>query len=336
MSTHDGASLRAQPTKCAGPFKGPASRAWVLNLDAEHELAAHKSYAPTANLRAIVARERVRLIGSLVAPHDVVLTEDDLARGGAYDRRAEGLPGSAWCPTPRALAQLAAAGARTAASPGLDVLRRVNARPFAALVRAPLARASFEKHVVATLEEVRARLALPASDGWLVRRTYGAAGRGRRRIAAGRPSVAEIAWLEASLRTGPLVVEPWVRVTREFTRSAWVHRGGDVVISPPCFQATTPHGSWTRTERAERGAVSREDDARLEEAVAVAGAALARAGYFGPFGIDAYRHREADGTGTVLNPLSEINARFTMDWATAMSAAPESGEALLRLEALTA
>ena len=305
-------------------------RAWVLNLDAEHELAAHKSYAPTASLRAIVARERVHLIGALVAPHDVVLTDD-----GRADRRAEGLPGSAWCPTPRALSQLAAAGARPCAAPGIDVLRRVNARPFAALVRAPLARSSFEKHVLATLDEALSRLAHPASDGWLVRRTFGAAGRGRRRIAAGRPSTEEIAWLVASLRIGPLVIEPWVRVTREFTRSAWVQRGGDVVISPPCFQATTPYGSWTRTERAESGAVSRDDDAALEEAVAFAGAALARAGYFGPFGIDAYRHRAAERTATVLNPLSEINARFTMDWATAMSAAPQSGEALVRLEALS-
>jgi len=335
VSTQSEASLRAQPTNCAGPFRGPAPRAWVLNLDAEHELAAHRSYAPTADLRAIVARERMRLIGSLVGPHDVVLDDDDPVRGGARDRRAEGILGSAWCPTPRALARLAAAGARPVVAPGLDVLRRVNARPFAALVRAPLARGSFEKHVVATLDEVLARLASPASDGWLVRRTFGAAGRGRRRIAAGRPSEAELAWLVASLRFGPLVLEPWVRVTREYTRSAWVQRGGEVVISPPCFQATTPHGAWTRTERAERGAVSREDDTALEEAVAVAGAALANAGYFGPFGIDAYRHREADGTTTVLNPLSEINARFTMDWATAMSAAPESGEALHRLEALS-
>ena len=80
MSTQSEASLRAQPTNCAGPFRGPAPRAWVLNLDAEHELAAHRSYAPTADLRAIVARERMRLIGSLVGPHDVVLDDDDPVR----------------------------------------------------------------------------------------------------------------------------------------------------------------------------------------------------------------------------------------------------------------
>ena len=74
-------------------------------------------------------------------------------------------------------------------------------------------------------------------------------------------------------------------------------------------------GAWTRTEQAEHAALSGEDDARLEQAVAAAGAALADAGYFGPFGIDAFRHRTA--RGEVLNPLSEINARFTMDWTTA-------------------
>lgn len=305
--------------------------AWVLNLDAEHELEASRSYAPTDHLRAIVARESRRLIGPLVAPHDVVVTEEDLARGGEAAERARGLEGLAWSPTPRALKLLARAGARVAAAPSVAVLRAVNARPFAALVREPLARASFAKHVVADLEAVLARLAAPAPLGWLVRRTFGAAGRGRRRIAAGRPSPAEIAWIEASLRLGPLVVEPWVEVLREHTRSGWVGADGSVAISVPCFQQVNPHGAWTGTERAELDRLGDDDDARLEEACATAGAALAAAGYFGPFGIDAYHHRALDGAGVVLNPLSEINARFTMDWATAMVADPRSGEARERL-----
>jgi hypothetical protein len=294
--------------------QGP-SRVWVLNLDAEHELEAGRSYTPTQGLSAIVARERRRLLGGLVGPADVVLDEQHLAPEPV--ERLRGLEGRAWSPTPRALARLAAAGARVPATPGLDVLRTVNARPFAAAVRAPLAGSSFEKHVVASLEQALARLALPAADGWLVRRTFGAAGRGRRRVAAGSPAPAELAWLQASLCRGPLVIEPWVEVTREYTRSAWVTPRGAVVISPPCFQETTPTGAWTRTERAGRGEVGHADDRRLEEAVAVAGAALARAGYFGPFGIDAFRHRSANGE--VLNPLSEINARYTMDWTTAMA-----------------
>jgi hypothetical protein len=288
-------------------------RVWVLNLDAEHELETGRGYAPTEHLRAIVAREGRRLLGNLVRPGDIVLGEEELAPGESEGLR--GLEGFAWSPTPRALERLAAAGIRTSDAPAFDVLRVVNARPFATAVREPLAAASFVKRVLFSLDEALAALAFPAADGWLVRRIFGAAGRGRRRIAAGRPDEGERAWLVASLRHGALVIEPWVTVTREYTRSAWITRRGEVVISPPCFQATTREGAWKSTELAERGAVSRADDARLEEAVAAAGAALAGAGYFGPFGIDAFRHRSAHGE--VLNPLSEINARFTMDWTTA-------------------
>jgi hypothetical protein len=252
-------------------------------------------------------------VGSLVGPEDVVLGE--VPAREAEREHLRGLEGVAWSPTPRALARLAAAGAHLPTAPALEVLRTVNARPFAAAVRASLAGGSFAKHVVSSLEEALGLLARPAEEGWLVRRTFGAAGRGRRRIAAGRPGAAEHAWLVASLRLGALVIEPWVRVTREYTRSAWVGPDGSVAISRPCYQETTSAGAWTRTEPAERGAVTRADDARLEEAVAAAGTALARAGYFGPFGIDAFRHRGPHGE--VLNPLSEINARYTMDFATA-------------------
>jgi hypothetical protein len=37
---------------------------------------------------------------------------------------------------------------------------------------------------------------------------------------------------------------------------------------------------------------------------------LRDAGYFGPFGIDAYRWR--DGATQYFNPRSEINARYSM------------------------
>lgn len=300
-------------------------RAWILNLDAEHELEAVKSYAPTLHLRSIVARESARLVGTLVPEGDVVLTEEDVASGSTA---ARGLVGVAWSPTARARRLLEAAGARVHAAPSMSVLRAVNARPFAADVRRDLAGASFAKDVVTTLDESLALLARTAPDGWLVRRTFGAAGRGRRRIESGRPTPDERAWMEASLRFGPLVVEPWVRVVREYTRSGWVGESGAITISRPCFQETTAHGAWMRTECAGAGDVAREDDSRLEEAMQRAGEALARAGYFGPFGIDAFRHRALDGShATVLNPLSEINARFTMDWATAFAPDPALGVA---------
>ena len=46
-------------------------------------------------------------------------------------------------------------------------------------------------------------------------------------------------------------------------------------------------------------------------------AALHAAGYFGPFGIDAFRYR-LPGGGEAFNPRCEINARFTMGYPRAL------------------
>ena len=312
-----------------------APRAWVLNLDAESELAAPRRYAPTRHLREIVERERAKLVATLLAPGDVLVTDEGLRGDPTLAERVADLEGVAWSPTPTALALLARAGARVPGTPSLEVLRTVNARPFAAAVREPFARSSFAKQVVTTREAALAQLALPAELGWLVRRTFGAAGRGRRRIHAGKPDAGELAWLDASLALGPLVIEPWVQVTTEFTRSGWVGADGVVTISRPCFQRTTEQGAWIATERAPVGEVAGEDDRALAGAFEAAGRALAGAGYVGPFGIDAYRHRRTDGRpGTVLNPLSEINARFTMDWALALSPTEQAREAGARLDGL--
>lgn len=299
------------------PGEGPGPRAWVLNLDAEHELEAGRRYAPTRRVTALVARQRRRLIGPLVAPEDVVVTEEGLAAEGTA-RRARGLVGLAWSPTPRALELLSRAGARVPAAPDFEVLQRVNARPFAARVRASLEHESFAKEVASTLDETLALVARPAPLGWLVRRSFGAAGRGRRRLAAGAPDDAERAWIVAGLRRGPLVVEPWVEVTAEITRSGEVAANGRVLVSPPCFQATTREGAWTSSVAAAPRDLGIADDRAVEAAFFAAGDALAAAGYRGPFGVDAYRHRAHDGRGSieVVNPMSEINARYTMDWAT--------------------
>jgi hypothetical protein len=313
------------------PGDGPRF-AWVLNLDAEHELECAHSFTPSEHLRQLVARESRRLVGTLVSAGDLVLDERDRT---SRERRAAGLLGLAWSPTPRALDLLRAAGATPLATPAVAVLRSVNARPFAAALRAGHAQGSFEKHVVATLEAALERLASAAELGWLVRRSFGAAGRGRRRIASGAPDIGELAWLVASLRSGPLVIEPWVEVTREYTRSGWVGADGSVAISSPCVQTVSASGAWTGTVRDETRLTSREDDRALAEMFERTGRALASAGYFGPFGIDAYRHRTADGR-EALNPLSEINARFTMDWATALSSDPRVADGAPALERVLA
>ncbi len=298
----------------------PRARCWVLNLDAEHELETVGAYTPSAHMRSVVAAQQRKLLGTLLGPDDILLTEANLD-GYTESGALRGLSGLAWCPTPRALSMLDAVGAIPESAPSVDILRRVNARPFASEVRAPLVEASFEKHLATDLDMALERLAQPAPLGWLVRRTFGAAGRGRRRLAIGQPSASDRTWLVASLRLGPLTIEPWVEIEREYTRSGWVESDGAVLIAPPCFQKTNREGAWEHTDTADPDLVPSADDQLLQQAVEQAGRALARAGYFGAFGIDAFRHRVPGESHRplVLNPMSEINARFTMDWFQGMS-----------------
>lgn len=287
--------------------------AWVLNFDAEEELAARRRYQPTARMLAVLAQQRARLLEetaagrSFLAPGDVIVDEQTPAGAAA------GLEGRAWCPTPRAVALLERAGAAPRGVVDLDVLRRANARPFAAALRAQLDGPAFEKRVASDLDQALSLVARPADLGWLVRRTFGAAGRGRRRLAAGRVEGADRAWLEASLRLGPVVVEPWADIVEELTVCGAVTEGGDVRVLTPGFQLTTRQGAWTRTDAADPGHLGREDDGLVLRACEDVGRALAAEGYRGPYGIDAFRYREAPGAPVRLNALSEINARLTMD-----------------------
>jgi hypothetical protein len=56
----------------------------------------------------------------------------------------------------------------------------------------------------------------------------------------------------------------------------------------------------------------------MHEQAELVAAALARAGYFGPFGVDAFSYRAPDGT-RAIQPRSEINARYGMGYAVGMS-----------------
>ncbi len=303
----------------------PSPRAWVLNLEAEHELERGSRYAATDRQRLIVRRQCARVAPHLLRAHDVLVTDSGLTdRVGQplSNNAAQGLLGCAWSPTPSALRRLAAAGATTPDAPALAVLALANSRSFTAQLTADLDPEALPKRAVDGLELALELLARPSPLGWLVRRPFGAAGRGRRRLLSGAPPPDELAWLKASLAIGTLVIEPFVEITRETTRCAWLRPDGRLNIHAPGFQATTAEGAWIETLPAERSALDPRDDERLQAALSAAGARLHAAGYHGPFGLDAFWYR--DGGIERLQPLSEINARFTMDWSVsfAPTAAP--------------
>jgi hypothetical protein len=285
-------------------------RAWLLNFDADEELARPAGYTPA---RAVAERARALAarVGPLLGPEDMLLTGEE----GAAPPLGTCVEGRAWCPTPRALRQLRRAGAEPAPVPPLDVLRRANHRRLCAELGQPLPGARY----VTTLVELEATITGPSPSGqWLLKRPFGFAGRGRRRVSAGALDPAARAWVAATLSVGEgLQVEPWLERRGDFCLHGHVSARGAVCLGAPCAQRCDERGAWLEARRAEAGEIDREELARLAEAALEAGRALAAIAYFGPFGIDAFRW--ADGAGrTRFNPRCEINARYTMGWATGM------------------
>ena len=280
-------------------------RAWLLNFDAEVELADPSartmSRAMEARSQALV--ERVR---GLLGPGDVVIVPGI---------RVPDHVGRAWCPTPRAMAAIARAGARGPAAPTIAVIHRVNHRRFCADLGQMLPGARY----VTSRAELDATLA--TSEGaWVLKRPFGFAGRGRLRITGGLQctNAAARRWIETSLATGEgLQVEPWVERAGDFAMHGHVSATGELTLGDATSQRCDAGGAWIASERAGEGELSALEHAALTSAAAEAAHALAAAGYFGPFGVDAFRWRDAGGT-LHFNPRCEINARYSMGWAVGM------------------
>jgi hypothetical protein len=276
--------------------------AWVLNLDAELELA-QKGYTPRARLLAQLAQygaDSRRLLG----PKDVLI------RGSERLADASGFVGRAWCPTPRALALLAASGVKPEPHPDAGVLARVNHRRFAFELGGGL---PAQRYVV---DKIELDAALREADGpLLLKRPLAFAGRGQLRVYAyQRISEKEWSWIDVSLRNDGLIVEPLVTPTLEFSLHGFVWRNAQHELGQPCIQEVSTRGVFRGVRRALPGELdAREARALFEQGERVA-AALASAGYFGPFGIDAYRYDDRGRVG--LCALSEINARYTMGFLT--------------------
>jgi len=95
----------------------------------------------------------------------------------------------------------------------------------------------------------------------------------------------------------------------------------NVVLLGMHKQLCTPRGKTTGVIVHPGGslpALAPENQQRIIDTHALVGKQLARIGYRGPFGIDSWTYR-LDGR-LHLNPLSEINARYSMGWAAHLAA----------------
>ena len=290
--------------------------AWLLNLDADEELADPDGYVRSESMARRV-RRYARQTAGLAAPEDIILDVDpEPVRGG--------LPGDflgrAWCPTPRALGALQRAGATVPPAPPLDVLRRVNCRRFAARLAQPLDGARY----VSRLEDLDDHLATLASDAshaattWVVKRAFGFAGRGQRRLRLPVRDAATRRWLVATLagRDGAQV-EPWVERLADFGLHGWIEPDGAIRLGTPTVQTCDARGAWLRSRLATAADLEASARNALNAMGERAAHALQAARYFGPFGVDAYRWRDPRG-GVRFNPCSDINARYSMGWPIGM------------------
>ena len=272
--------------------------AWVLNLDAEFEL---EKPSFNATNRLI---EQLAVFGAasraLLGPNDVLIRE------GVPEPSA--FIGRAWCPTPRALRAMQSAGVTPEAHPNAHVLRSVNHRRFAVELGGGLP----HQRYIETRDELDVALA-SAARPWLLKRPLAFSGRGQMRY-YGSLDAKQSAWIEASFRAGGLVLEPLVEPVAEFSLHGFIWRSRRYEVGRICTQEVTSRGVFRGVRLASAGELSRSESDELRQRAEFVAQNLAKAGYFGPFGVDAFRYR-LEGVIAFCS-LSEINARYSMGFVT--------------------
>jgi hypothetical protein len=292
--------------------------AWLLNLDADLELASlasgasneHGGYTPKRGVLEAMRTFAPKLAASLVDPEYDLLVEDDTPA-----LAARGYIGRAFCPTPRALRLLRHAGADPEPHPAWQVLARANSRAFASSLGTTLPGAVF----VANEDEARTLLAMrPPPDlavAWRVKRNYGMAGRGQRIVMPSAQPEQDLAFVRAGLAEGGVQIEPSVAIVTEVAVHGFLGADGALTLGPVVKQHCDARGAWVSSERLE----ARDAPMELSAEAKRVAEALHAAGYFGPFGVDAYTYRvrsaAAASPAVALQPRSEINARYTMGFA---------------------
>lgn len=283
--------------------------AWVLNLDADLELALPHGYTPKRTVLEAMKPYVGLLAKSLFGPEDRLVDESFVALP-ASERAA--YTGRAFCPTPRAVTALRRAGVEPEPHPGVEVLRRVNSRAFSASLGQTLPGATFVTELAAARALTAERP--PIGNGWRVKRNFGMTGRGQR-VLTRAPDAADLAFLEAGLVEGGVQIEPNLSIASEYAVHGMIGAGGETSLGVVVRQLCDARGAWLATEP-----LTSPTQHDLETAAAIhaeaerVAAALASHGYFGPFGVDSYVHRSENGN-LDIQVRGEINARYSMGFA---------------------
>ncbi len=269
--------------------------AWLFNLDAELELARGRpGYVPQRKLVAQLAEH------GQSSRH--LLGRRDFELGREVPQSTD--VGRAWCPTPLAVAALRQAGVEPEPHPDAAVLRRVNHRAFAHQLGGGLPGQAY----VTSAEQLRQVLG-GYERHWLMKRPLSFAGRGQLR-AIGPLTEKQWTWVDASLERDGILVEPLVRPSLEVSLHGFLWQNGQLELGRVCAQDVSERGAFRGVRLARPAELTRAEEEALGERAEAVARALHSAGYFGPFGIDAYRYEVG------FCALGELNARYTLGFAT--------------------
>src|SRR5690606_3520767 len=155
-----------------------------------------------------------------------------------------------------------------------------------------------------SVDDVERAFARRPDAPWLLKRPFGFSGRMRKVVVPARRDRATDTWIAASM-TGygrGLAVEPLVDRCADFALHGRVHPDGAVQRGAPVASTCDARGVWLGHRRAAAGELAREELESLVATFAAVARALAGAGWFGPFGIDAFRWRDDSGV-TRFHPL---------------------------------
>jgi hypothetical protein len=281
--------------------------AWLLNLDADSELAGltpggTARYRPDPDIQARIA--------DLAPKMQLLLRPDDLIVEGP-DERATGLTVLTFCPTPSALARLSDWGLSAALTADATLLRRLNSRAFCAELGQTLPHARY----VHDMTELELAIRAPSATGsFLLKRAFSFAGRERRQARAGVLDASTRGFAARSFARGEgLQVEPWLERRGDFARHGFVRADGHVLFGPLVQQHNSAAGRWQRSELAGPDVLTAAEQASLERELSLTASALVAEGYRGPFGVDAFRYLDGHGD-LAFQPRCEINVRFTMGY----------------------
>jgi hypothetical protein len=285
---------------------------WVLNLDADIELGTPGRYSPRARTIEAMRPHVLTLASALLRPGEALLelSTPESVGGDAIGR--------AFCPTEHAVASMLACGASPERHPSMSVLRLVNSRAFSQSLGACLEGSGFFT-TTSSAKDVLGE-APPIGDGWRVKCAHGMAGRNQRVIRQGRLAPLDDAFVTRGIAQGGVQIEPNVVIEQELARHGFLRPDGSFDAGALVYQRCDARGAWLSSERAPSGC-DRDVETALGDEVHRVASALRSAEYFGPFGVDGFLYAGRGGR-RLLQPRSEINARYSMGFTVGFGPPP--------------